>query len=194
MPLLPHAKHELFAQLIAKGDFITDAHEKAGYKRHDSNASKLALKPEISARVAEIIGKAAKNVGITIERVLAELGKIGFSGMTDYVTIGQDGLPFVDWTNITPDQMAAIREVTIETRNEVGKDEEGRKELVPVRKVKFSLHDKRAALVDIGKHLGMFVERHEHGGVGDFSRMSDDDLVKEIREATAEIGISRTEH
>jgi hypothetical protein len=33
-----------------------------------------------------------------------------------------------------------------------------------VRRVKFKLADKRAALVDMGRHLGMFADRHERSG------------------------------
>jgi hypothetical protein len=33
-----------------------------------------------------------------------------------------------------------------------------------VRRVKFKLADTRRALVDLGRHLGMFVDRHEHRG------------------------------
>jgi len=33
-----------------------------------------------------------------------------------------------------------------------------------VKRVRFKLADKRAALVDLGRHLGMFVDRHEHSG------------------------------
>jgi hypothetical protein len=36
-----------------------DAYELAGFKRSDSNSSKMALTPEVAARVAEISGKAA---------------------------------------------------------------------------------------------------------------------------------------
>ena len=35
-----------------------------------------------------------------------------------------------------------------------------------VRRVKFKLADKRAALVDIGRHLGMFPNRTELSGPG----------------------------
>jgi hypothetical protein len=34
-----------------------------------------------------------------------------------------------------------------------------------VKRVKFKLHDKRAALVDLGRHLGMFQEGNRAGGV-----------------------------
>ena len=39
-----------------------------------------------------------------------------------------------------------------------GRDDERR----GVRRIKFRLHDKRIALVDIGKHLGMFSEKVNH--------------------------------
>jgi phage terminase small subunit len=35
-----------------------------------------------------------------------------------------------------------------------------------VRRVKFKLCDKRAALVDLGKHLGMFKDKIERSGRG----------------------------
>jgi phage terminase small subunit len=33
-----------------------------------------------------------------------------------------------------------------------------------VKRVKFRLADKRAALVDLGRHLGMFVNKHQYTG------------------------------
>lgn len=198
MPVLSNSKHELFAVLIAKGEELTEAHVKAGYKRNPGNASGLAYKKEIQERIKEIKLNAAFLVEISVSRVLAELGKLGFSNMADFVTIGQDGLPFVDFTHLTRDQKAAIQEITVETRMETVVNAEGVKEAAPVRKVRFKLVDKRAALADIGKHLGMFIDRHEHGGVGDFDRHSDDELADEIQRMSAEAGIdgpiSETEH
>jgi phage terminase small subunit len=156
MPVLKNPRHELMAQELAKGAFITDAHETAGFKRHDSNASKTAARPDIQARVSEIIGNAAKRTEITIASVQEELAKIGYCNMSDYVTIGADGLPFVDMSKVDRAQMAAVQEVHVETTSRVEINEAGEREAVPVRKVRFKLADKRAALVDLGKHLGMF--------------------------------------
>ena len=39
------------------------------------------------------------------------------------------------------------------------------------------------ALDSLGKLYGLFIERHEHGGVGDFERMSDDALRNLARKA-----------
>ena len=55
---------------------------------------------------------------------------------------------------VTRDKAAAIAQVEIEEVLEGEGDDAER-----IRKTKFKLHDKRAALVDIGKHLGAFVEK-----------------------------------
>lgn len=70
------------------------------------------------------------------------------------MTAGPDGDPFPDFSELTRDQAAALSEVTIEDfKDGPGEDSH------TVRKVKVKLHDKNRALVDIGKHLGMFINR-----------------------------------
>jgi hypothetical protein len=101
---------------------------------------------------------AAKSIGVSKERIVAELIKIGFSNMLDYVRISADGLPYCDFSAITRDQAAAIQEVNVEVGSAVEYNEKGERTAVPVRKVRFKLADKRAALIDMGKHLGMFKE------------------------------------
>jgi phage terminase small subunit len=85
--------------------------------------------------------------------------------MADYMRVGPDGCPRLDYSTLTRDQAAALQEVTVDeyvVPDPDGPDEAGKRSCLPVRKVKFKLADKRAALVDLGKHLGMFVERQEH--------------------------------
>jgi phage terminase small subunit len=173
------------AQELAKGAYITDAHEKAGYSRSDSNASKMAARPDIQARVKEITGKSAELTEISIARVLAELGKIGFSNMDDYVTVGADGLPFVDMSKVDRDQMAAVQEVHVETTSRVEVNEEGEREAIPVRKVRFKLADKRAALVDLGKHLGMFRDQIDLNVTGAVRFIVEGEPVMKTIEAVA---------
>lgn len=159
MPVLSNARHERFAQAIAEGKTAIEAHEIAGFKPDDGNASKLARKPDVVKRVQEITGAAAERVGVTVERVIAELALLGFSNMQDYMRAGADGDPYLDFSGLTREQAAALVEVTVEDFKD-GRGEQAR----DVRKVKFKLADKRAALVDIGKHLGMFKEHVEHSG------------------------------
>lgn len=163
MPVLDNAKHELFAQELAKGRTATEAYAAAGYRGDRTAASRLSTNVNIQARVREILDAAAARTGVTVEAILAELAKLGFSNMLDYLRIGPDGLPYADFSKLTRDQATAIAEVHVETVPSV-RGEDGEEVRPEVKKVRFKLADKRSALVDLGKHLGMFKERIEHSG------------------------------
>ncbi len=165
----------------------------------DLNATQAAIRAEYSEKTAsrigpELLGKTciaeaiqkalaerAKRTQITADRVLQELAKIGFANMADYMRVGPYGDPILDFSALTRDQAAALVEVTVEDFVD-GRGEDAR----DVRRVKFKLADKRAALVDIGKHLGMFVERKEVTGKDggpiqvadsiDLSKLTDEEL------------------
>src|SRR5262249_20357959 len=108
-------------------------------------AARLAF---LDARVTE---KVVERSAITTEQVIEELAKIGFANMLDYARVTPEGEPFIDLSSMTRDQAAAIAQFAVEDCKD-GRGEDVR----DVRKVTFKLHDKRAALVDIGSHLGMF--------------------------------------
>ena len=138
----------------------TQAAIRAGYSK--GNAGKIG--PELlgKTRIAEAVAERMKDreqrTEITQDMVLRELAKIGFSdirkavkwGETELrITDGEDGdmMPFhglalVGSEDIDDDTAAAIAEVS-----------EGREGL----KVKF--HDKKGALVEIARHLGMFTAK-----------------------------------
>lgn len=193
MPALKNAKHEQFVRLIVKGVSAVDAYEQVGYTAKTANAlaacaSRLLNDAKTQARLAElqeqVTARAVEKAAITKADVLAELAKIGFANMLDYVKVQEGtGDAYVDLSKLTRDTAAAIQEVTVEEYTE-GRGESAR----DVKRVKFKLADKKGALVDIGKHLGMFIERREVGGPGDFSNMTDEELVTELeRLADAEI-------
>lgn len=146
----------------------TQAAIRAGYSQKtagqigEQNLKKL----EIAAAVQEAQAARAKRTEITQDMVLRELAKIGFSdirkivrwGKTELrvadagddegeVTEAYHGLALVSADDIDDDIAAAISEIS-----------EGREGL------KVKLHDKKGALVDIGRHLGMFKDRVEHSG------------------------------
>ncbi|WP_259666678.1 terminase small subunit [Rhizobium bangladeshense] len=139
----------------------TQAAIRAGYSRTTAQqqGSRLLLNVVVKAAIAERQEKVAAKLEITQEMIVAELAKIGFANMLDYVSIGADGDPFVSLGGMTRDQAAAVAEVTVEDFKD-GRGEDAR----DVRKIKFKLHDKKAALVDLGKHLGMFKDQVEHTG------------------------------
>jgi phage terminase small subunit len=159
MPILENAKHEKFAQELAKLNSQDAAYAAAGYKPNASHASRLARNGKVEARVTELVASGAEKAEVDVARVLAELAKIGFANMKDYIGVTSDGDPFVTLANMTPDQAAAVQAITVEDFKD-GRGEDAR----DVRKITFKLHDKRAALVDIGTHLKMFTQKVELTG------------------------------
>lgn len=75
MPLT-NPRHERFVQELAQGKTATYAYEAAGYAPSDANASKLARKPAIQARLQEITGKAAERAEITLASLLQDLDDV----------------------------------------------------------------------------------------------------------------------
>lgn len=139
----------------------TQAAIRAGYSKKTANriASETLSKPLVAAEVAFRQAKRADKLEITAEAVVAELAKLGFCNMQDYMRAGANGDPYLDFSALTRDQAAALSEVTVDDYVE-GRGEDARE----VKRVKFKLADKRAALVDLGRHLGLFKERVELTG------------------------------
>jgi phage terminase small subunit len=139
----------------------TQAAIRAGYKENRAYAMghENLKKPEIAEAIQEAMSARSERTEITSDLVLKELAKIGFANMADYMKCTTDGDPYLDFSKLTRDQAAALVEVTVEDFVD-GRGEDARS----IRRVKFKLADKRAALVDIGKHLNMFIERKEITG------------------------------
>jgi hypothetical protein len=82
-----------------------------------------------------------------------ELARVAFANMLDYIKVTADGGVSVDLSQLERDTAAAILEVVVDTYVD-GRGENAKE----VKRVRFKLADKRAALVDLGKHLGLFVK------------------------------------
>ena len=108
-------------------------------------------KPDIAAAIEKAKAKRAERTELTSDMVVDELRKIGFANMADYMKSTPLGDPYLDFSALTPAQTAALSEVTVEDYVE-GRGEDARQ----VKRVKFKLHDKQAALVALARHLGMF--------------------------------------
>jgi phage terminase small subunit len=93
----------------------------------------------------------SKRTEITADAVVAEFAKLGFANMADYMRAQPSGDPCLDFSALTRDQAAALQDVTVEAYAE-GSGDNARE----VKRVRFRLADKRAALVELGKHLGIF--------------------------------------
>src|SRR5271154_1786337 len=92
--------------------------------------------------------------------------------MMDYMKIDPaTGDPRLDWSGLTREQASALTEVTVDDYID-GRGENAR----DVRKVKFKLGDKRAALMDIAKLFGWIVEKRENKIVDEFDSMTDEQV------------------
>ena len=168
MSVLPNARHERFAQALASGMTIDDAYVDAGYSANRGNAARLNANEGVQARVREILDRGAQRAEITVERVLRELAKIGFSDIRKAIKwngtliseednadggdvlvvkeLRNNHVLLIDSEELDDDTAAAIAEVS---QNATGG-------------VKIKMHDKKGALVDIGRHLGMFTDKVDH--------------------------------
>lgn len=73
MPVLKNAKHEAFAQALAKGMSASKAFKAAGFKPNRGNATRLKAKDSVSQRVTELLSKAAELTLVSIDSVTSEL-------------------------------------------------------------------------------------------------------------------------
>ena len=167
----------------------TQAAIRAGYSRKSARVTgaETLTKPAVEKAIAAARAKVEAKLECTADDIAREMHRLGFANMLDYMQPGADGDPHLDFSKLTRDQAAALTEVTVEDFKD-GRGEEQR----DVRRVKFKLADKRAALVDLSKLLGYMRERHEHTGkdggpivteTWDLTKLTEDefDALKQLR-------------
>jgi len=139
----------------------TAAAIRAGYAPNSAakHTHRVFNRPRVKAAIEAAMATRARALEITAENVLREIALLGFANMMDYFTPQEDGTAYVDLSRLTREQAAAITEVQVEEFVS-GRGAAGRE----VRRVKIKLADKKGYLELIGKHLGMFTQRHEHTG------------------------------
>ena len=149
-------KQERFCEEYLVDLNATAAARRAGYSPNTAGAigNENLSKPEIAARISELRKVQSDKVQVDAERVLRELCLLGFSNMADFLRTNEDGSAYVDFSMLTREQAAAIVEITVEEYVE-GKGDDAR----DVKRTKFKLADKKGALVEIGRHLGMFDDK-----------------------------------
>lgn len=171
------------------------AYRRAGYKGDDNvcavEGHKLLKNPNIAAAIQKAMDKRAERTEITQDMVLQELAKIGFADMRKLLR----------WTGNLPNmdegEAEETGEVSISVANfvqlfdsdELSEEIAGAIAEVSQTKtgaLKVKLHDKQAALVNIGKHLGMFKERIEHSGTIATEPIGLSDLLGELGQAARE--------
>lgn len=161
-------KQQRFVQEYLKDLNGTQAAIRAGYAESGAHveAARLLKNAKVAAAIAAGQQERAEKVGVTAERVLAELAKIGFSDVRRLFTPGGCLVPVPE---LDDEAAAAVASVEVVTRKVPGGDSD---EVERVAKIK--LWDKRAALVDMGKHLGMFTDKLEVNGAMSLTVLPED--------------------
>ena len=164
MPELKNHRDELFCQALHKGKSARDAAIEAGFKPSRRAAWRRGQRVVIRRRLDELTGlhakreaaaiaRAAEAYAVTTDRIVGHLARIAFANIEDYLTVDSNGEPSIDIAKATRDQKFAITEVLLDQYMD-GRGDDARK----VKRIRIKLADKRAALVDLGKHLGLFVD------------------------------------
>lgn len=151
--------------------------KKAGYPERSAHqtAYMLLRKPEISAAIRDRRTRLANRYHVTADRVVAEVARLAFARMDDFMVIGADGEPILDLSGATSDQLAALQELTVEEFTD------GRSDQREVRRVKFKLAPKKDALELLMKRLGLLTEKHQHSHVHATLQQLLDELDQEAR-------------
>ena len=160
MPKLT-AKQERFVAEYLVDLNATQAAIRAGYSPRTAKqmGTENLAKPVLAAAIQKAMAERGKRTEIEADAVIRELAKIGFANMLDYMRVTDEGEMVVDLSKITREQAAAIGEVTVEDFMD-GRGDDAR----AVRRVRFKLADKRAALVDLGRHFALFTDNMRFAG------------------------------
>ena len=154
-------KQRLFVSEFLVDLNATQAYIRAGYLvKSDSVAKVMAARLLTNDNVDKAIQQAIKDrearTNITQDKVLTELGNLGFSNMVDYAEWDGDGVRLRPSSELTRGQTAAVLEVsehrTVTTK--ISKD--GDVFETVNTQVKFKLADKEGALDKIARHLKMY--------------------------------------
>ena len=115
MPKLENARHELFAQALAKGETATAAYAAAGFEPNDGNASRLKGNDRIEARVSEILERAATRAEITVASLSERLLKIVTRAET------KSDAPMLSVARATIMDLAKLNGLVVDKREMFGK-------------------------------------------------------------------------
>lgn len=158
---LTDKQHRFVAEYLVDLN-ATQAAIRAGYSEKTARqvGSENLSKPDIADAIAIAQQERAERTGVTADMVIRELARIGFSDLRKVLSSGGSLIDPQEWDDDTAAAIASVEVVTLS--GERGRDEEGNK--IVERTHKLKVWDKNSALEKLGKHLGMFVDRHEHTG------------------------------
>lgn len=166
MGTLPNARHERFALFIVEGVSGTKAYMQCGYETKPRAASvaasKLAKNPNVIARIAELQAEKANIHGQSVADAISS------AALTKQWII----------ENLMENVRRALQAKAV-------LDDDGE----PTGEYAYNGMVANRALELLGKELGMFIDRKEIDIYGDLNRMTDGDLMLEVRRRAKDLAI-----
>lgn len=135
-----------FAEQYVIDYHITDAGKRAGIQGDNVNVTawKMLQLPEVQQYVEKLQLEAAKRCSVTKDELINEFRKIGFSKITNYINNDLSAKDLSEVVN--PEAIKSIKKTVT--------DFDGGSKT----QIEFTLHDKVAGLVNLGRHIGFFSE------------------------------------
>jgi phage terminase small subunit len=152
----------------------TQAAIRAGYSENTANeqAAQLLAKLSIQSRIEELKAEIGKRLEITADMVVAELWALGVYNIKDFVKDDNTINKLSDMERDTLRPVVGIK-VTEKTSTFITGDSE------TTITTDLKLADKRAALVDVGKHIGIFEkDNRQKVAPTNYDSLTDEDLIK----------------
>ena len=145
-------------RLLNKPDYPTTKSDRIA----QACSSRLLSNAMVGARVAEIMAVGAERAEVKAEDVIRELKAIGFSSIGDAVDWHNEAVTLREEGEDGEGKTVLVPRVMIVPKKELDKDTlhaiaEISQTVNGALRVK--MHDKHAALVSLGKHLGLFTEQ-----------------------------------
>lgn len=112
------------------------------------SASRLLSSVKVRDAVQQGMARQVAAARVTQDRVLAELARVAYADMRDFAEWGPEGVTLKPSAQLSEDAALAVAEVS-------------QRETKGGRQVTFKLHDKLGALIQLGRHLGMFTDKAE---------------------------------
>ena len=160
---------------------------RAGYAKTTAHSKSYdwvcesGTKPHVFAAIQEAMADRSERTKIDADWVLDHLSRLTETSIADFLVIPDGGgMPHFDLSGASPEQLAAIEGLQLDTHRQAGEDGG------TVEKIKLTLPGKLKTLELIGKHVGVqaFADRKEIGGIGggpvqvrhDLSNLTDEEL------------------
>lgn len=159
---LTERKRRFVEEYFRTGDLAESART-AGYAHSSAGVRANEIMRQEGAQVylQDLRVREMETAGITKHKWLKEMKALGFMDMADYASWGPDGIEMFDSKGLG-EKTKAVKSLKERTTTTVLKDGG---EIVRTE-VDFQLHDKRAALLDIGQHFGWLKKAPCEGGNG----------------------------